>query len=105
MTPPICAREAAGLTLEEAALRARISTNYLMRVERHGGASYSLAQRLCVIYGCSLNIFLFTGGQRKSTTTLDTAPSRNRRRRQGEHKGPIMDTQEAIAAGSHLNDT
>ena len=90
--PVPCAREAAGLTLEQAAQRARISAKYLGRIEKHGGASYALAQRLCVIYGCSLNLFLFTGGQRKSTPTLDTAPNRNRRRRQSKQKGPIADT-------------
>lgn len=104
VTPSTHAREAAGLTLEQAAQRARVGIKYLSRVEKHGGASYTLAQRLCVIYRCSLNVFLFNGGERESATTLDTPPSRNRRRRQSGQKGPEVDTQEATAAGRHLND-
>lgn len=54
------ARELAGLTLEQAAKRARICPRYLRRVER-AGANYALAQRLAAIYGCRIEVFLMFG--------------------------------------------
>jgi len=59
MTPARLAREAAGLSLEEAAKRARVCVAYLRAIERHGGASYGLAVRLSRLYGCSANVFLY----------------------------------------------
>jgi transcriptional regulator with XRE-family HTH domain len=58
MTHAAQAREAAGLTLEQAAKRARVSVRYLRHVERHG-AGYALARRLSHIYNCSLATFLY----------------------------------------------
>ena len=52
------ARLAAGLSLEEAAARARVGPRYLRRVETHGGAGYALAQRLSALYGCRIDVFL-----------------------------------------------
>ena len=63
MTEAERARTENGLTLEQAAKRARICTTYLRRVERHGGAPYSLAQRLAGIYGCRIDAFLWAGGR------------------------------------------
>jgi len=51
------ARETVGLTLEQAAKRARITPQYLMQVERKG-ASFSLAQRLSRLYDCRIDFFL-----------------------------------------------
>jgi len=58
MTPATHAREAAGLTLDQAAKQARICSSYLRAVERRGGASYVLAMSLTRIYGCSANVFI-----------------------------------------------
>ena len=52
------ARLASGLSIEQAARRVRVSTKYLERVERHGGASFPLAQRLARAYQCSISVFL-----------------------------------------------
>ena len=62
-SPASVARENAGLSLIEAARRARVSPSYLRQVERHG-ASYVLARRLAMLYGCSLNTFLPSTGDR-----------------------------------------
>ncbi|MEN6415837.1 MAG: helix-turn-helix transcriptional regulator [Armatimonadota bacterium] len=51
------ARLAAGLTLEEAAKRARVCVAYLRSVEREG-ASFVLATRLSRIYNCGMDEFL-----------------------------------------------
>lgn len=60
------AREKAGLTVEEAAEKARVGVQYLRQVERNGRASFALAQRLCALYQCRLDIFLYSGGGRTS---------------------------------------
>ena len=52
------ARLAAGLSLEEAAARARVGPRYLRRVETRGGAGYALARRLSALYGCRIDVFL-----------------------------------------------
>jgi transcriptional regulator with XRE-family HTH domain len=55
----VAAREAAHLTLEQAARKARVSTNYLKRYERAGGGcTLALAIRLSRIYGCPEWAFL-----------------------------------------------
>lgn len=51
------AREAAGLSVAEAARRARVCPAYVRRAERHG-ACYTLAIRLSRIYGCPVDHFL-----------------------------------------------
>lgn len=51
-------REAAGLSLEAAARRVRITPDYLRRVERRGCDSYALACRLSGLYGCRVDVFL-----------------------------------------------
>ncbi len=51
------ARELAGLTLEDAAKRARVTPGYLATVERQG-APYVLAQRLSKLYDCRIDLFL-----------------------------------------------
>lgn len=55
--PATQARIAAGLSVREAARRARISMAYLRRVERYG-APYALARRLAALYCCSITVFL-----------------------------------------------
>jgi transcriptional regulator with XRE-family HTH domain len=57
LLPATQARLAAGLIIEQAAKRARVSEGYLRRIERDG-ASYVLARRLATIYACSMNCFL-----------------------------------------------
>jgi transcriptional regulator with XRE-family HTH domain len=64
-SPAQRAREAAGFSLGDAARRARVSPNYLRRIELHGGASYVLAKRLCRIYRCSIHLFLPSSYQRQ----------------------------------------
>lgn len=57
ISPARQAREAAGLSAEQAARRARVSESYLRRAERCG-CSYILAQRLAPLYGCPIDLFL-----------------------------------------------
>lgn len=64
MTAATRARERSGLSLEEAAIRARVSPGYLRRVEARGGASYPLARRLAAAYGCRIDAFLPVGRAR-----------------------------------------
>src|SRR6201999_3918243 len=62
--PMVRAREAAGLTLEQAAKKARVSKGYLKRFEgRGGGPPEVLAKRLRGIYKCPIDVFLPTGGR------------------------------------------
>lgn len=55
------ARRMAGLTVQEAARKLRVSPAYLTQVERQG-APYALARRLAALYGCSIGEFLYPGG-------------------------------------------
>ena len=81
-SPAQRAREAAGLCLADAARRARVSPNYLRRIELHGGAPYVLAKRLCRIYRCSIHLFLPSSTPRQPerlpASTCKAAPSQNR---------------------------
>jgi hypothetical protein len=76
------AREKVGLTLEQAAKKARVGVAYLRYVERHG-CSFVLAERLSRIYACNIDVFLPTrsGGGTPKTTAL-----RRSRNRQGAYK-------------------
>lgn len=56
---PSEARQAAGLTLEEAARLARVGQIYLRRIEKHGGASWVLCRRLSRLYGAPLDVFVY----------------------------------------------
>lgn len=58
MTSAAQARLAAGLTLAQAAKRARVGERYLRRIELHGRAPYALALRLARLYRCSIHVFL-----------------------------------------------
>ena len=60
------AREKTGLSLEQAASRARVSVAYLRQLERNGRFSYGLAERLSRLYQCNLAAFvsLETGSSR-----------------------------------------
>lgn len=69
----VAAREAIGLTPEEAARRARVTSAYLHRIERNGGASYVLACRLSRLYNAPIDIFLKRGTKAKRRTAA-TAP-------------------------------
>lgn len=73
MSEAASARDRAGLTLEDAARRARIGVSYLRQVERSGDCSYVLAMRLARLYRCSANVFLYTKGS-------ETPDKRNRLR-------------------------
>jgi transcriptional regulator with XRE-family HTH domain len=69
------ARESVGLTLEAAARRARVTPDYLRRVERHG-ASYVLARRLAALYNCPIDAFLpKPGGGRPRAGRSRTLPA------------------------------
>lgn len=65
------ARNRAGLTIEDAAQKARVCTQYLRGIERGRGTycSYPLALRLARLYGCSANVFLYTTNNRKGSET------------------------------------
>jgi len=58
MTGPRQYREALGLTVEGAAKRARICTTYLKRIEKRGGGSFALIERLSVIYEAPMDAFI-----------------------------------------------
>jgi transcriptional regulator with XRE-family HTH domain len=62
------AREAAGLSLEQAARKARIGPRYLRGIELHGGAPYVSALRLARIYKCPITYFLFQQNSSKRST-------------------------------------
>jgi transcriptional regulator with XRE-family HTH domain len=51
LSPARAAREAAGLSLEVAAAKARVSSRYLSGLERSGQFPLHLAERLSRIYG------------------------------------------------------
>jgi transcriptional regulator with XRE-family HTH domain len=53
------AREAAGMTRKQLAKKARVSEAYLRIVERHGGASFCLADRLAAFCKCRLDIYIY----------------------------------------------
>lgn len=69
LNPREAARSRAGLTLEAAAKSARVTPAYLRSIERHGGASFGLAQRLASIYGCRIDLFLTAPAAVTSTRT------------------------------------
>lgn len=52
-------RERAGLTVEEAARRVHCSVAYLRRLEKSGGVSYVMGQRLSLVYDCNPQAFLY----------------------------------------------
>lgn len=68
MSEAVVARERVGLSIQEAARRARVCVPYLRAVERRGGASYVLAMRLARLYRCSATMFLY--GTRGSETPV-----------------------------------
>ena len=76
MTLATEAREAAGLTLAQAARRARVGTAYLRRIERHGAAPYVLAVRLAGLYGCRMDVFLQGQPQRPQRAGAGRNPPR-----------------------------
>ena len=53
------AREAAGLTLDQAAKRARLCRRYVRTLELHGRAPLPTAEMLARIYRCPVTLFLY----------------------------------------------
>lgn len=52
------ARQRAGISIEEMAKRARLSsTRYLREIEIHGCSSYDRAVKLSRLYGCAPDVF------------------------------------------------
>lgn len=58
MTRAQTVREYAGLSVKDAARLARVSAQYIRRIEKSGRAPYFLARRLAMIYCCRLDDFL-----------------------------------------------
>jgi len=52
------AREAAGMTRAELAKKVRLSENYIKKIERHGRASFTLAERLAVLCDCRIETYI-----------------------------------------------
>lgn len=75
MTLAAQAREAAGLSVQEAARRAHITEGYLRRIESKG-APYMLARRLAALYECRVDVFL----PRKTST-----PAKRKRKEAVRH--------------------
>lgn len=67
MTPSE-ARQAAGLTLEEAARLARVGQPYLRRIECCGGASWVLSRRLARLYSTPIDTFVYKKERRQRKT-------------------------------------
>jgi hypothetical protein len=74
-TPAEIARETAGLSLQQAAAKARVCPRYLRHTEPHG-AFWQLARRLSCFYGCPIDVFL-----RRQPRTEGGAATKTRRRR------------------------
>jgi transcriptional regulator with XRE-family HTH domain len=53
------AREAAGLSVDQAAKRARLCSRYVRQLELHGRAPLPTAQVLARIYRCPVTLFLY----------------------------------------------
>jgi transcriptional regulator with XRE-family HTH domain len=81
------ARAKAGLTLDQAARRARITPAYLRHIERCG-APYTLAVRLAHIYRCSIHLFLYPGleGQPERPQSLSKGRNPSKASSQNESK-------------------
>lgn len=78
LSPAAKAREAAGLTLTQAARRARVSPAYLRRMEA-GGCSYGLALELAHLYHCPVDLFLARPrAERQPRVSANARESRNR---------------------------
>ena len=60
VTSATAAREAAGLTVVQAARKVRICPAYLRHCEKNG-ASYGLALRLAALFHCDISLFLWPG--------------------------------------------
>jgi transcriptional regulator with XRE-family HTH domain len=73
MTSAKQARITAGLTLEAAAKRARITPQYLRQIEQANNAPYHTARRLAAIYGAPIQVFLPTA---ERTETMMKNPVR-----------------------------
>ncbi len=78
-TPARAAREATGMSIEEAAARLRVSVDYLQRVERTGTPSYYLALRLANIYRAGVQTFLPVKRGKEKAGRLRTARPRRGR--------------------------
>ena len=72
------ARNALGLTLAQAAEKARVCTRYLRSVELRGGAAYILAERLAWIYKAPITVFLLRRGVKKIQRKRAVKRSRKR---------------------------
>jgi hypothetical protein len=66
---PADARESAGLALDAAAKKLRISPRYLRTKEIHGDWPWSLANRAAKLYQCRLKTFLYCRGSRRAAVT------------------------------------
>lgn len=77
MSPVSHAREKVGLSVDEAARSASISTDYLKRIERLGNCSFPLARRLARLYECSVNVFLLKSTN-QSSQTLERSKKKTR---------------------------
>lgn len=73
MTAAQQAREAAGLSIEQAACDAGCCTDYLRRIETgRGTCSYPLAMRLARLYRVSANVFLMKSREPSNTTRKES---------------------------------
>jgi transcriptional regulator with XRE-family HTH domain len=79
----VSARAAAGLTIEAAARRARVTPAYLRQIERRGGAPYALACRLSRLDGAPLDTFLKRKESSESERTRVISSSSSGRRHTG----------------------
>ncbi len=93
MSGPATMRKVRGLTIEQAAKRAGISSGYLRQLEGRGGAlpPLRLAARLAKLYGCPLTLFVRerTAEARESVhrVTIDVSADLTGRRNRDETVG------------------
>lgn len=83
--PAHAARLAAGLSLADAARRARVTEAHLRACERANSFSFMLARRLAATYACRVDVFLPQRTQDETTgPRTRRTPATRRPRRAGE---------------------
>jgi transcriptional regulator with XRE-family HTH domain len=91
------AREAAGLTVQEAAKRARVSASYLLERERTSDFPLVLAQRLAFIYQTDLRAFIPHPSTEQQNAAGGAKRGRQGRRTPASHRGKGTRAKSGIA--------
>ena len=65
------ARKATGLTIEQAAKRARVSVSYLRAIERDGAARFCIARRRAALSQCDQGLVLAPGAGTRRERSIE----------------------------------